>query len=88
MIILDEPTAALGVRQTNATLALVRSIAEQGVAVLLIMHSLDQVFEVSDRIVVLRLGRVSLDATKEATSKEEVVGRMMGIAAADSGRAR
>lgn len=79
MIILDEPTAALGVRQTEATLSLVRKIAHQGVAVLLIMHNLDQILEITDRIVVLRLGSVCLDRRTDATNKGEVVAHMMGV---------
>ena len=85
LIVLDEPTAALGVRQTEATLALVRSIRAQNVAILLIMHNLDQIFDVSDRIVVLRLGSVCLNVRKEETSKEEVVAYMTGIAVAGPG---
>lgn len=79
MIILDEPTAALGVRQTEATLSLVRKIAHQGVAVLLIMHNLDQILEITERIVVLRLGSVCLDKRTDATNKGEVVAHMMGV---------
>jgi ABC-type sugar transport system ATPase subunit len=79
MIVLDEPTAALGVRQTEATLSLVRNIADRGVAVVLIMHNLDQIFEISDRIVVLRLGEVSLDSGRAATNKAEVIAHMMGV---------
>ncbi len=57
MVIFDEPTAALGVRQTKTTLELVRRVADQGVAVVMISHNLDDVFSVADRIVALRLGR-------------------------------
>jgi ABC-type sugar transport system ATPase subunit len=78
MIVLDEPTAALGVQQTMAMLRLVRNVADHGVAVLLIMHNLDQIFEVSDRLVVLRLGEISLDARRADTSKEEVIAHIMG----------
>jgi D-xylose transport system ATP-binding protein len=54
---LDEPTAALGVAQTRQVLDLVKRLAEQGLAVVLISHNLRDVFEVADRITVLRLGR-------------------------------
>jgi ABC-type sugar transport system ATPase subunit len=80
LIVLDEPTAALGVRQTRATLELLRNIVREQVAVMLIMHNLDQIFEVSDRIVVLRLGAVTLDTRRTDTSKEEIVAHMAGVA--------
>jgi ABC-type sugar transport system ATPase subunit len=79
LIILDEPTAALGVRQTQATLELVRRVADRGTAVLMISHNLDDVFAVADRIVVLRLGAVKLDKAAPETSREEVVGSMTGV---------
>jgi ribose transport system ATP-binding protein len=78
MVILDEPTAALGVRQTHATLEVVRRVASQGVAVIMISHNLDDVFAVATRIVVLRLGSVVLDAMSARTTREEVVGCMTG----------
>ena len=79
LIVLDEPTAALGVKQTQATLELVRSIAAQNVAVMLIMHNLDQIFEVSNRIIVLRHGAICLNKKVADTSKEEVVAHMTGL---------
>ena len=57
VVILDEPTAALGVAQTQQVLELVQRLAEQGLAVVLISHNLHDIFEVADRITVLRLGR-------------------------------
>src|SRR5690349_13686625 len=57
LVILDEPTAALGVAQTRQVLDLVRRLADRGLAVVLISHNLHDVFEVADRITVLRLGR-------------------------------
>src|SRR5438045_678976 len=57
VVILDEPTAALGVAQTRQVLDLVKRLREQGLAVVLISHNLQDVFEVADRITVLRLGR-------------------------------
>jgi ABC-type sugar transport system ATPase subunit len=79
MVIFDEPTAALGVRQTKTTLELVRRVADHGVAVVMISHNLDDVFTVADRIVALRLGRVTLDVRIADTSREEVVACMTGI---------
>jgi ABC-type sugar transport system ATPase subunit len=86
MVIFDEPTAALGVRQTKTTLELVRRVADQGVAVVMISHNLDEVFAVADRIVALRLGRVTLDARLDDTSREEVVACMTGAAISPEAR--
>ena len=57
LVVLDEPTAALGVAQTEQVLALVRRLGEQGLAVVIISHNLHDIFETADRITVLRLGR-------------------------------
>ncbi len=57
LVILDEPTAALGVAQTRQLLELVRRLADRGLAVIMVSHNLNDVFAVADRIVVLRLGR-------------------------------
>ncbi len=59
LVILDEPTAALGVAQTRQVLALVRRLADQGLAVIMISHNLNDVFAVADRIATLRLGRMA-----------------------------
>lgn len=79
LLMLDEPTAALGVRQTEATLQLIRHVAGQGVAVVIITHNLDQIFAISDRIVALRLGEIKLDYPVEETSRREVVACMTGL---------
>jgi D-xylose transport system ATP-binding protein len=78
LVILDEPTAALGVQQTAQVLALVRNLAEQGQAVLLISHSLPDVFAVADRIVVLRLGANAGTFRRSETDVDEVVSAMTG----------
>jgi D-xylose transport system ATP-binding protein len=73
VVILDEPTAALGVAQTRQVLDLVKRLAEKGLAVVVISHNLHDVFEVSDRISVLRLGQmVNVFNTSETTQKEVV----------------
>jgi D-xylose transport system permease protein len=59
LVILDEPTAALGVAQTRQVLALIRRLADQGLAVIVISHNLNDVFAVADRVAILRLGRVA-----------------------------
>jgi ABC-type sugar transport system ATPase subunit len=79
LILFDEPTAALGVRQTEATLDLIRRVAAAGVAAMVISHNLDDVFAVGDRVVALRLGEVTLDAPLSATTREEVVACMTGM---------
>ena len=73
LVILDEPTAALGVAQTEQVLALVNRLAEQGLAVVLISHNLHDIFEVADRITVLRLGRNVALYEREQTTQQEIV---------------
>jgi D-xylose transport system ATP-binding protein len=73
VVILDEPTAALGVAQTRQVLELVKRLAEQGQAVLLISHNLHDVFEVATRITVLRLGRNVGVFERDRTTQQEVV---------------
>ena len=73
LVILDEPTAALGVAQTRQVLDLVKRLAEQGLAVVLISHNLHDIFEVADRITVLRLGRSIAVYEREQTTQQEVV---------------
>jgi D-xylose transport system ATP-binding protein len=73
VVILDEPTAALGVAQTRQVLDLVRRLAEQGLAVVLISHNLHDIFEVADRITVLRLGQSINVFSKEDVSQQQVV---------------
>ncbi len=78
VVLLDEPTAALGVRQTAQVLALIKRLREQGHGVVVISHNLADVFEVADRIVVLRLGRLAAVYDAKETSNEEVVGAITG----------
>jgi D-xylose transport system ATP-binding protein len=73
LVILDEPTAALGVAQTEQVLALVRRLAEQGLAVVIISHNLHDIFETANRITVLRLGRDVGVFEREKTTQQEVV---------------
>ncbi len=73
MVILDEPTAALGVAQTRQVLDLTRRLASQGYAVVIISHNLHDVFEVSDRITVLRLGQQVAVLDRNETTQQEVV---------------
>jgi D-xylose transport system ATP-binding protein len=81
IVILDEPTAALGVAQTRQVLDLVRRLAEQGLAVVLISHNLHDVFEAADRITVLRLGQnCALFERSEVTQQEVVHAITAGVA--------
>jgi D-xylose transport system ATP-binding protein len=73
VVILDEPTAALGVAQTRQVLELVKRLADQGLAVVIISHNLPDVFEVATRITVLRLGRNVVVFERGKTTQDEVV---------------
>jgi ABC-type sugar transport system ATPase subunit len=73
LVILDEPTAALGVAQTRQVLDLVKRLGEQGLAVILISHNMSDVMEVADYITVLRLGQTVAEFKKTETSQREVV---------------
>src|SRR5262245_54751600 len=78
IVLLDEPTAALGVVQTQQVLELIARLRDRGLAVVVISHNLADVFEVADRIVVLRLGRVAGSYDRESTSREEIVAAITG----------
>lgn len=78
VLVMDEPTAALGPQETARTLKLITSLREQGLAVLLISHSLDDVFEVADRILVMRRGRRVGTLKVSETTHEKVLGMIVG----------
>jgi D-xylose transport system ATP-binding protein len=73
VVILDEPTAALGVAQTRQVLDLVKRLAEQGLAVVIVSHNLNDVFEVANRITVLRLGRNVGVYEREKVTQTQIV---------------
>jgi D-xylose transport system ATP-binding protein len=84
VVILDEPTAALGVAQTRQVLDLVRRLADQGLAVVLISHNLVDVFEVADRIAALYLGQLAAEVRTTDVNNSQVVelitaGRTEGV---------
>ena len=86
VVIMDEPTAALGVVQTRNVLDLIRRVRDTGLAVVLISHNMPEVMEVSDRVEVLRLGeRVARFKTADV-SMEDLVGAMTGALTQDEGR--
>ncbi len=76
---LDEPTAALGVAQTRQVLELIKRLRERGLGVIVISHSLAEVFEVADRIFVLRLGREAATFATDDTTEEHVVSAITGL---------
>jgi D-xylose transport system ATP-binding protein len=78
VVILDEPTAALGVAQTEQVLSLVKRLAEQGVGVLMISHNLVDVFQVADYISVLYLGQMVASIETKDTNSDDVVGYITG----------
>jgi D-xylose transport system ATP-binding protein len=81
VVILDEPTAALGVAQTEQVLQLVRRLADSGVGVIIISHNLADVFEVADFIEVLYLGQMVAHLDAKQVSRDEVVGYITGTKA-------
>jgi D-xylose transport system ATP-binding protein len=93
LVILDEPTAALGVAQTRQVLELVKRLAEQGLAVVLISHNLHDIFEVATRITVLRLGRDVGVYERATCTQQEIVHaitagiptKVAGVADVDAG---
>ncbi len=83
LVILDEPTAALGVPQTRQVLALIKRLRDEGLSVIVISHNLVDVFQVADRIVVLRLGRRVATMDAASTTADHVVAAMTGAREAD-----
>jgi fructose transport system ATP-binding protein len=83
LVIMDEPTAALGVRESGQVLNLIRTIRDRGLPVILISHDMPHVFEVADRIQIMRLGRRAALTTPQRHSMPEVVAIMTGAARGD-----
>jgi fructose transport system ATP-binding protein len=82
VVVLDEPTAALGVRESNQVLEMIRTLRERGTSVILISHNMPHVFEVSDRIHIQRLGKCAATITPQSHSRTEAVAIMTGAQAA------
>jgi ribose/xylose/arabinose/galactoside ABC-type transport system permease subunit/ABC-type branched-subunit amino acid transport system ATPase component len=78
VVILDEPTAALGMRQSQSTVDLIRSLAEQGVGTIVISHDVETVLSIADRIVVMRQGGTILEGTPAEISEENLIHAMAG----------
>jgi ABC-type sugar transport system ATPase subunit len=78
LLIMDEPTAALGVPEQRKVMALIRALRSQGVAVILVSHNLHDIFGVADRIVVMRRGEIAGERATRATDGDEIVRMMVG----------
>lgn len=78
LLIFDEPTAAMGLNESNAVLRLIRKLAADGYAVIIISHNLPQVFHISDRISVMRQGQVMKELLTKETTMDEVVSLITG----------
>ena len=81
VVIMDEPTAALGVKETRQVLDLIRRVRERGMPVILISHDMPHVFELADRIQIMRLGRRVAIVTPQSHSMPEAVAIMTGATA-------
>lgn len=82
VVVLDEPTAALGVRESNQVLQLVRDLRDRGLPVILISHNMPHVFDVADRIHIQRLGKCAATITPESHTMTDAVAIMTGAATA------
>ncbi len=78
VVILDEPTAALGVKEGNMVLELIRRVRDKGLPVILISHNMPHVFEIADRIHIARLGRRAAVVNPNAIGMSDVVAVMTG----------
>jgi simple sugar transport system ATP-binding protein len=78
IVLMDEPTAAISVRQVAEVLNLIRRLRDQGITVVLISHRMPDVFDVADRVIVMRRGRKVADRSIAASSPEEVTGLITG----------
>lgn len=83
IVILDEPTAALGVRETEQVLEVIRDLRKHDVSVIIVSHNMQQLMTVADRITVMRLGRTIATRTVKNTEVSEIVGLITGAVAPD-----
>jgi len=79
VVLLDEPTAALGVEQTGQVINLIQKLKERGLGVVVISHNLEEIFDFTDRVIVLRLGRRTATFNTKTTRPEEVVAAITGV---------
>jgi D-xylose transport system ATP-binding protein len=80
VVLLDEPTAALGVEQTHEVMHLITKLRERNLGVVVISHNLAEIFDISDRVIVLRLGRRTATFETKIASPEQVVAAITGLA--------
>src|SRR5260221_7695112 len=83
IVILDEPTAALGVRESSQVLDVIRDLRNHDVSVIVVSHNMQQLMEVADRITVMRLGRTIATRTVKDTKVSEIVGLITGAIRTD-----
>ena len=88
VILMDEPTAALGVREKTQVLDIIRQLRDRGKSIILISHDLDVVFSISNKIQVLRLGQVQGIRKTNDTNREEIVGLITGAITGDDSKNR
>ena len=88
IVLMDEPTAALGVRETAHVGEIIRELKRLGKCVILVSHDLEFVFKVSDRLLIMRLGRVQGRRDTRSTDQQEVVAMITGLAGDDDAKAR
>ena len=86
VILMDEPTAALGVREKNQVLDIIKQLRDRGKSIILISHDLDVVFNISNKIQVLRLGQVQGIRKTNDTNREEIVGLITGAITGDDSK--
>jgi len=82
LIILDEPTAALGVRETRAVVRIIKSLPPKGISVILITHNMQQAIDIADRAVVLRQGRLIGEVPAIPENEERIVSMIVGSSTA------
>jgi ABC-type sugar transport system ATPase subunit len=87
LLLLDEPTAALGVRESREVLDLIRRLAAKGLTIVMVTHNLDHLWQVCNRVVVMRRGRKAADLLSSSTNMEEVVAYITGAKGASPVRA-
>jgi len=80
ILVMDEPTAALGPEETRHTLALMQNLKEQGIALIIISHNLDHVFKVADRVMVMRAGRAVATLDCQNSTKQDVLAHIVDAA--------
>ena len=83
IVILDEPTAALGVRETEQVLDVIRNLRNHNVSVIVVSHNMQQMMAIADRVTVMRLGRTVATRAVKQTDVSEIVGLITGAIAAD-----